>query len=230
MQILTKPKEHFEIYNALYQYDKIKSPSTVFHTYYIEKFLFYLGCVLFLLAIILAITSNLLSGSTFEWVVNVTWILVVISQVSVIISQLIYVFSMVVQLKKPVKFILEPVMHRTKRNFDFAKSLTRHEICVLKSVRDSLEYESAAMYSRVGVLVGTVDKTGLVFSSFTIIFACLKLSQNLPDFFEEFDFVVYIIVGWYFVGIYSISLMYKLKKFSLLVNMAIDIKEDTFQE
>lgn len=227
---MTKPKEHFEIYNALYQYDKVKSPVVRFYTDRVEKFFFYLGCWLFLLVIIIAISSNVHSEDVPEWVVNITWILVIFSQISVIISQLIYVFSMIFQLKKPMKFILEPVMHRTKRNFDFAKSLTRHEMSILKSVRDSLEYESAVMYSRVGVLVGTVDKTGLVFSSFTIIFACLKLSQNLPDFFEEYDFFVYIIVGWYFVGVYSISLMYKLKKFSLLVNMAIDIKEDVFQE
>lgn len=224
--ILIKPKEHFEIYNALYQYDNVKNPTVVFQKYNVEKFLFYLGFGLFLLAIILAITSNLLSGSILDWVISITWIFVALSQISIMLSQLIYIFSMAIQLKKPVKFFLEPLMQRTKRDFDFAKSLTRHEASILKSVRDSLEYESVAMYSRVGTLVGTVDKTGLVFSSLTIIFAYLKLSKNLPDLFEEYDFVVYIVVGWYFMGLYFMSLIYKLKKFSLLVNMAIDIKED----
>jgi predicted membrane protein len=153
--------EFIEVYNALYRYSKKKDPAVKFQQNKIEKGIFIVGLLFFSLAIFLALVSNLFSGTILEWVISFIWGFVVLSQISGILYQLVFILSMVKQFSKPVKNFLEPLMVRNTSDFNFAKSLTQYNGGVLKSVRDSLEYESTAMYSRVGILLVVLIKLAL---------------------------------------------------------------------
>ena len=226
---MIKPKEHFEIYNALNEYVEDKSHLAGIKKYKWESIFFRIGLYFFILAIALAVSSNFSNEKHIELVVYFTWSFVAISQISMMLSQLILIFSGVYQIFNPSKTLLKPMMFRNTSDFNFAKSLARHNESVLKSVKNTLEYESEAMYSRVGILVGAVDKTGIIFFASTISLAYLKFIKALPEVIEEYKFIMYFVIGLYFMGGYFMYLIYRLKKYSLLVNMAIDIKDENIK-
>ena len=186
-----------------------------------QKWTFWLMFVFFGLAIIVALSTKI---EIYDWQKPTALILALLAQITGLLYQLSFVFEAFNIFKAPARHFLEPVTESSVRDFELAESFSRFTESQLYYAKERLSLESTHMRSRVSLLVGALDKVGIIPVLVAWILASYKYIADGSIVFEQIDWLVYGLLGLYLVTLPILFFVHKLERYLLLVNTAIEIK------
>jgi hypothetical protein len=109
-------------------------------------------------------------------------------------------------------------------DFELAESFSRFTESQLYYAKERISLEGSHMKARVSMLVGALDKVGIIPVSVTWILASYKYIANGTITFDQIDWLIYPLLGLYLVMLPILFFAHKLERYLLLVNTAIEIK------
>jgi hypothetical protein len=186
-----------------------------------QKWTFWLMFGFFGLAVIMALSTKI---EIYDWQKPIALILVLLAQITGLLYQLSFVFEAFKIFKAPTRHFLEPVTESSVRDFELAESFSRFTESQLYYAKERLSLESTHMRSRVNLLVGALDKVGIIPVLVAWILASYKYIADGSIVFEQIDWLVYGLLGLYLVTLPILFFAHKLERYLLLVNTAIEIK------
>ena len=188
-----------------------------------QKYSFWSMIILFLLAITIAISTKFIGP--FTWQKLTALVVVALSQVSALLYQFSFIFEGFKILKEPTRHFLEPVTKSSAKDYDLALSLSRFDKSQLEYAKSRLLLECEQMKSRVSILVGAIDKVGIVPVAVTWVLAAYKYFDKGALVFSEVDWLVYGLMGVYIVAVPILFFIHKLQRYILVVETTLNIKE-----
>jgi hypothetical protein len=186
-----------------------------------QKWTFWLMFSFFGVAMIIAVSTKV---EVYDWQKPIALILVLLAQISGLLYQLSFVFEAFKIFKAPARHFLEPVTESSVRDFELAESFSRFTESQLYYAKERLSLESKHMRSRISLLVGALDKVGIIPVLVAWILASYKYIADGSIAFEQIDWLVYGLLGLYLVTLPILFFVHKLERYLLLVNTAIEIK------
>ena len=188
-----------------------------------QKCSFWAMVLLFICAIIVAISTKFIGP--YSWQKLTTLVLVALSQISALIYQLSFIFEAFKVLKEPTRHYLEPVTKSSAKDYDLALSLLRFDKAQLEYAKNRLLLECAQMKSRVNLLVGAIDKVGILPVAVTWFLAAYKYFDKGALDFGEVDWLVYGLMGIYILAVPILFFIHKLQRYILVIETTLNIKE-----
>lgn len=150
---------------------------------------------------------------------------VVLSQVLSLVYQLSIIFQSVRVLKAPTRHFLEPVTASAAKDYQLAYNMQRFNLSQLNYALARLRLEVAQIRSRVGILIGAVEKVGIVPVALTTAFSAYGYFADGKIAFEQVDWVVYALMGLYVSVLPVLFFSHKLDRYALVVDTAIKLKQ-----
>ena len=188
-----------------------------------QKYSFWSMLLLFILAVTVAISTKFIGP--FSWQKLTALVLVALSQVSALLYQLSFIFEGFKILNEPTRHFLEPVTQSSAKDYDLALSLSRFDETQLEYAKNRLLLECEQMKSRVNILVGAIDKVGILPVAVTWVLAAYKYFDKGTLFFSEVDWLVYGLMGIYIVAVPILFFIHKLQRYILVVETTLNIKK-----
>jgi hypothetical protein len=186
-----------------------------------QKYTFLLMFLFFITALIVALSTRI---EVYPWQKPVALILVLLCLLSYIAYQISFIFEACKIFKVPTKKFLEPVTKSAVKDFELAASFSRFTNSQLYYAKERLSLETTQMKSRVAMLLGVLEKVGIVPVLVTWILAFYKYLANNTVVFEQIDWLVYGLLCLYLVAFLALIFIHKLERYLLLINTAIEIK------
>ncbi|WP_355662292.1 hypothetical protein [Halomonas salifodinae] len=186
-----------------------------------QKWTFWLMFAFFCVAILIALSTKI---EVYDWQKPSALILALMAQITGLLYQLSFVFEAFKIFKAPARHFLEPVTESSVRDFELAVSFSRFSESQLYYAKERLSLESKHMRARVSLLVGALDKVGIIPVLIAWIFASYKYIADGSITFEQIDWLVYGLLGLYLVTLPILFFVHKLERYLLLVNTAMEIK------
>lgn len=186
-----------------------------------QKWTFWLMFGFFGLAILVAISTKI---EVYDWQKPTALILSLLAQLTGLLYQFSFIFEAFKIFKAPTRHFLEPVTESSVRDFELAESFSRFTESQLYYAKERLSLEGKHMRSRVSLLVGALDKVGIIPVLASWSLAYYKYTANGSIAFEQIDWLVYGLLGLYLVTLPILFFAHKLERYLLLVNTAIEIK------
>ncbi|WP_459893753.1 hypothetical protein [Desulfothermus okinawensis] len=187
-----------------------------------QKYSFWAMILLFILAITVAISTKFIG--LFSWQKLTALMFVALSQVSALLYQLSFIFEGFKILKEPTRHFLEPVTKSSAHDYDLALSLSRFDVAQLEYAKNRLLLECEQMKSRVNILVGAIDKVGILPVAVTWFLAAYKYFDKGALVFSEVDWLVYGLMGIYIVAVPILFFIQKLQRYILVIETTLNIK------
>lgn len=209
------------IFQEIWEHDGVPREKGKAYLNPFQKWMFWLMFIFFCIAILVALSTKV---QVFSWQKPVALILVLLAQITGIFYQLSFVFEAFKIFKTPTRHFLEPITESAVRDFNLAESFSRFSESQLYYAKERLSLESAHMKSRVNLLVGALDKVGIVPVLVAWLMASYKYIANGTIAFEQIDWLVYGLLGLYLVMLPILFFAHKLERYLLLVNTALEIK------
>ncbi|WP_316364675.1 hypothetical protein [Candidatus Thiodiazotropha sp. CDECU1] len=151
-------------------------------------------------------------------------VLIVISQIGAILYLLAIPIEAIKIARKPSKHFLEPVGTSTNKDFKLAQSLSRYEESLLVNVLKRLQLETAQMRGRVALLVGAIEKVGIIPVSVATLVALYKYFDGSKTNFEWIDHVAFGLMFLYLVMFFIVLFVHRLERYVLIAETALNIK------
>ena len=186
-----------------------------------QKWAFRLMFILFGMAILVALSTK---AEVYFWQKPTALVLALWAQISGLLYQLSFVFEAFKVFKAPARHFLEPVTESSVRDFELAESFSRFTESQLYYAKERLSLESRHMRARISLLVGALDKVGIIPVFIVWVLAFYKYIANGSIIFEQIDWLVYGLLGLYLVTLPILFFVHKLERYLLLVNTAVEIK------
>ncbi len=188
-----------------------------------QKYTFWAMISLFILAILLAVSTRFIGP--FPWQKLIALAFVALSQISALLYQMSFIFQGVKVLKEPARHFLEPVTKSSAQDFELATSLSRFEESHLEYAKNRLLMECEKMKSRVSMLVGAIEKVGILPVAVTWVLAAYNYFDKGALIFSEVDWLVYGLMGIYIIAVPILFFTHKLQRYILVVETSLSIKE-----
>lgn len=192
-----------------------------------QKWAFWLMFGFFIAAILVALSTKL---EVFFWQKPTALILILLAQISGLLYQASFIFEVFKVFKAPARHFLEPITESSVRDFELADSFSRFTESQLYYVKERLSLESKHMRSRVSLLVGALNKVGIIPVLITWILASYKYMADGSISFEQIDWLAYGLLGLYLATLLILFFVHKLERYLLLVNTAIEIKANKLRQ
>ena len=209
------------IFKDLWEHEA-KEKSRLFENNF-QKVTFWVTLGSFFIALVIAISTNFIDHHNIQKLVAIG--LVALSQLSALLFQLSFVFSGFRILKEPIRLILKPLTKLAVRDYELALSMSRFDISQLNYAKSRLALESKHMKSRVNILVGAIDKVGILPVVVTWVFSAYKYFHDNKLQFSEVDWLVYGLMGIYIVAILAFFFTHKIERYILVIDTAQNFKE-----
>jgi len=188
-----------------------------------QKHTFWAMIILFIIAILIAISTRFIGP--FSWQKFIALVFVALSQISALLYQLSFIFQSFKILKEPARHFLEPVTKSSAQDFELASSLSRFKKSQLEYAKSRLILECDQMKSRVGILVGAIEKVGILPVAVTWVLAAYKYFDKDMLVFSEVDWLVYGLMGIYIIAVPILFFTHKLQRYILVIETSLSIKE-----
>jgi hypothetical protein len=188
-----------------------------------QKLTLGLSFLFFCIALIVALSTKI---STSELQKPVALVFTFLSQTTGILYQLSFIFEASKIFKKPTRHFLRPIAKSSAVDFELAESFHKFTEQQLHYAKERISLERSHMKARVGMLVGALEKVGIIPVLVTWILASYKYIANGTITFDKIDWLVYLLLGLYVVMLPILSFAHKLERYLLLVNTALEIKAD----
>ena len=187
------------IFQDIWEHDgEAREKARPYHNKF-QKYSFWAMVLLFVLAITVAISTKFIGP--YAWQKLTALVLVALSQISALLYQLSFVFGAFKILKEPTRHFLEPVTRSSAKDYDLALSLLRFDKAQLEYAKNRLLLECEQIKSRVNLLVGAIDKVGILPVAVTWFLAAYKYFDKGELDFSEVDWLVYVLMGIYIVAV-----------------------------
>lgn len=166
-------KENYRIYQILTNKDGLLPTLKSLYRNPIEK---YTLCIFIILLILFFIFIFLPFEATKKWSI---WVLIALA--------IVYMVYILASFVTKIKFILSPVksyisnlIKELESEEEILQSLTKEDVADLKAVKSRLEFEREQLRSRMGFLLGTIDKLGIIPAAFALYVVYAKaVNENL---------------------------------------------------
>ena len=188
-----------------------------------QKYTFWAMISFFILAILFAVSTKFIGP--LPWQKLIALVFVALSQISALLYQLSIIFQGFKVLKEPARHFLEPVTKSSAQDFELATSLSRFEESQLEYAKNRLLLECEQMKSRVSILVGAIEKVGILPVAVTWVLAAYKYFDKGALVFSEVDWLVYGLMGIYIIAVPILFFIHKLQRYILVVETSLSIKE-----
>ena len=196
-----------------------------------EKYTLVVSIVSFFLTLIIAISSNSLneyfSLEVLKVLKMISILLLMLSLLSAMIYSSINIYSGIKSFQGLNRTFFNPITKFSVENYEFSHSLihfTKEELLYV-SKRLSLEIEQ--MKKRVSMLIGLIDKIGIIPAIVSLSLVISKNIEVVETLYNKFDWLAYAIVGIYIIGIIALSFIHKIERYILILDTAINLKENT---
>lgn len=209
------------IFREFWEHDKNSKDKGKTYLTPFQKWTFWLMFGFFSTALILALSTKV---EIYYWQKPFALILVLLAQLAGILFQLSFAFEAFKFFKAPTRHFLEPITKSSVRDYELAEYFSRFTESQLYYVKERLLLESKHIHSRVSLLVGALDKVGIIPVLVTWILASFKYIASGSIVFEQIDWLVYGLLGLYLISLPILFFIHQLERYLLLVNTAIEIK------
>ena len=186
-----------------------------------QKWTFWLMFIFFGLALLLALSTRI---QLYDWQKPFALLLALLAQITGVLNQLSFVYEGIKIFRAPARHFLEPVTESSAKDYKLAESFSRFTETQLFYAKERLSLESSHMKARVGMLVGAVEKVGIVPVLVTWLFASYKYIAGGEVMFEQIDWLVYGLLALYLIMLPILFFVHKLERYQLLVITALKIK------
>lgn len=186
-----------------------------------QKWTFWLMFIFFGLAVLIALSTKI---ELYDWQKPFALFLSLLAQITGILYQLSFVYEGIRIFRAPARHFLEPVTESSAKDYKLAESFSRFSQTQLFYAKERLSLESAHMKARVGMLVGAIEKVGIVPVLVAWLFASYKYFADGEVMFEQVDWLVYGLLALYLVMLPILFFVHKLERYQLLVITALEIK------
>lgn len=211
------------IFQDIWEHDgEAREKARPYHNKF-QKYSFWAMVLLFVLAIAVAISTKFIGP--YVWQKLTALVFVALSQISALLYQLSFVFGAFKILKEPTRHFLEPVTRSSAKDYDLALSLLRFDKAQLEYAKNRLLLECEQIKSRVNLLVGAIDKVGILPVAVTWFLAAYKYFDKGELDFSEVDWLVYVLMGIYIVAVPILFFIHKLQRYILVIETTLNIKE-----
>lgn len=150
---------------------------------------------------------------------------VVVAQVLSLVYQMAIIFQSFQVLRVPTRHFLEPVTVSAAKDYQLASNMQRFNLSQLEYAFARLSLEVAQIRSRVGILIGAIEKVGIVPVALTTAFSAYGYFADGKIAFEQVDWVVYALMGLYVSVLPVLFFSHKLDRYALVVETAIKLKQ-----
>ncbi|WP_417534350.1 hypothetical protein [Marinobacterium stanieri] len=186
-----------------------------------QKWTFRLMFIFFGLAVLIALSTKI---HLYDWQKPFALFLSLLAQVTGVLHQFSFVCEGVKIFKAPARHFLEPVTESSAKDYKLAESFSRFSETQLFYAKERLSLESSHMKARVGMIVGAVEKLGIVPVLIAWLFASYKYFADGKVTFEQVDWLVYGLLALYLTMLPILFFVHKLERYQLLVITALEIK------
>ena len=190
-----------------------------------EKMIFGLPIASFIVALVFAIVSNWFD---FKFVLQISRIALIISYLSIILGQTtilpIKLWTWRKRIANPLGSIIDTIRKYAETDVDIVKDLYKRETDDLKYMLTQLKAERSAWERRVGMLVGALEKVGIIpgLAALIAIYMRPEITKPLTGWVAG---IAYGIPGVYIIGMWSHLHMSRLDRFIMLIEMVIEAKK-----
>ena len=177
--------------------------------------------IFFGLAVLIALSTKI---ELYDWQKPFALFLSLLAQITGILYQLSFVYEEIRIFRAPARHFLEPVTESSAKDYKLAESFSRFSQTQLFYAKERLSLESTHMKARVGMLVGAIEKVGIVPVLVAWLFASYKYFADGEVMFEQVDWLVYGLLALYLVMLPILFFVHQLERYQLLVITALEIK------
>ena len=194
-----------------------------------EKYMLWGMFLSFSLALLIAIYVNYFNTYfSIKYLKLYSLLLLILSLTLVIIYEMIFIYNDFKNFKGITKTFLHPIAKSSVQNYEFAKSLMHFNKEELVYVSNTLSLEIEQLKKRISILIGLIDKVGIIPALVSLVFVIYKNANDIEDIYDKFDWLAYAFIGIYIIGIIALSSIPKIERYILLLNTAINLKEKNY--
>ena len=166
--------------------------------------------------------------STYIWdyqlLVDFSWLMVLISQFSAVLGQIGFIAEILIFVRNPFKTYIDSHLERFSDQNELAKKLTIYELESLRYAASCFELEARQTTERVGVIIGSVSKLGLIPLFISGLYMAYQVSED-PDWRSNVDWLVYTVTGLYIVLSFPMNrIVQQCERYFLILQTALDLK------
>ncbi len=210
-----------KIFEELWEHDKSQQKKFRPYDTNYQKVTFWIMVLCFVAALIVAASTKI---QLFYWQKPIALILVILCQLSALAYEASFILLGAKVLKEPTKHFLEPITKTSAIDYSLATSFCRFDISHLEYANRRINLEIDQMKKRIALLVGAIEKVGIVPVTITWAFAVYKYVSKDELKFSQIDFMVYGLLKLYILAISMIFFVHKLERYSLLIETAASLK------
>jgi len=152
--------------------------------------------------------------------ISVGYLGIIAFQISLVLENWTDIFGF---LKNPLTILLARVQDETKLDYANLYELKEKSSLVLEHVQAHLKSERDSFERRVGVLVGALEKVGIIPGLITLYLAWLKFGSNDISLEPEIATGIFLL---YFFAFYCHFLFSRLDRFIYTIDTVIDLKNE----
>lgn len=211
-----------DIFEVIWEYDKTTRGIRKPYDNNVQKWLFRIMVIFFILAILAALATHFkpLQGAAKA----ASLFFVVISQLSGFAYNISMIFLGIKTLISPTKEFMEPASERAEHDFRLAEILSRFDKDQLQFAKNKLEQEALHMRGRIAFLVGAIEKVGILPIVVTTIISFHNFSADKENQLFDVDWLMYGLLGLYVVFLPVSFFVHKIERYTLSLETAIALK------
>ncbi|MCZ4279843.1 hypothetical protein O4H49_03575 [Kiloniella laminariae] len=211
------------IFQKIWEHDEKKIDFRVFRTSLFEQYLFWIMIFSAILAILFAVSTHFIVGYHLKIIAN---FLVVISQVAGILYQFSFLFLLSELIRRPTRHFLSRVAESASKDYELANELSHFSMLQLNYTKDRLILECRNFRSRVGMLIGALEKIGVVPVFLSLFFSITNIPSENAEVIMGLEWLPYGVIALYVMVVCVSFFAHKLERYILLLSTAIEIKRD----